>query len=102
MNKYRNREKRRSEFKDKIIEKKNGEIEVLKKLIEELQIDCAEKDNVINSVDIFHNELNKIIDNLNDKSKEYDNLIREVREMKRVLNETVFKGKWKIIKWLLK
>lgn len=102
MNKYKNRENRRSEFKDKIIERKNGEIEVLKELIEELQIECSDKDDVISSVDEFRKELKEIIEDLRDKSKEYDKLIKEVREMKNSLNEIVFKKRWKIIKWLLK
>ena len=102
MNKYKSKEKRRSEFKDKIIEKKNGEIEVLKELIEELQLECAEKDELVNSVDKFHNELRQIIKELRAKSKEYDELIKEIREMKNGMNKIVYNGRWKIIKWLLK
>ena len=102
MGNYQNNNKRRSEFKDRIIERKNGEIEVLKELIEELKCDCAEKDAVINSVDEFRKELKTITKELHDKSKEYDKLIKEVKEMKNVINKTVFKKRWKIVKWLLK
>ena len=102
MNKHKNREQRRSEFKDKIIERKNGEIEVLTELIQELQYDCASKDEIINSVDEFRKELKEITKELREKSKEYDELIKEVRKMKNSLNDIVFKKRWKIIKWLLK
>lgn len=102
MSGYKDRDKRRSEFKDKIIKRKNGEIEVLKELIEELQYDCAQKDEIVNSVEEFRLELKKITNELREKSKEYDKLIKEAREMKNSLNEIVFKKRWKIIKWLLK
>jgi uncharacterized coiled-coil DUF342 family protein len=102
MNRYKNREKRRSEFKDRIIEKKNGEIEVLKELIEELQYDCSQKDEVIDSIKEFRLELKEIIKELRAKSKEYDELIKEVRRMKNSMNDIVFNKRWKIIKWLLK
>ena len=102
MGNYRNGNKRRSEFKDRIIERKNGEIEVLKELIEELKCECAEKDDVINSVDEFRKELKIITKELRDKSKEYDKLIKEVKGMRNILDEIVFKKRWKIVKWLLK
>ena len=102
MNKYKSREKRRSEFKDRIIDKKNGEIEVLKELIEELQYDCSQKDEIIDSIKEFRLELKEITKELREKSKEYDKLIKETREMKNSFNEIVFKKKWKIIKWLIK
>lgn len=102
MNRYKSLEKRKSEFKDKIIERKNGEIEVLKELVNELQINCNDKDNIINAVDGFHKELNDIMKDLKEYREKYNALVKEVFEMRQVLNKTVFKGRWKIIKWLMK
>lgn len=98
MNKY----KRRSDFKDKIIERKTDEIESLKKLVSNLQIACEEKDEIINAVEVFHKNLNEVIKDLRESKKEYDALSKELFEMRKVLNQTVFKGRWKLIKWLLK
>lgn len=102
MKNYKGKDKLKSEFKDKIIERKNNEIESLKELISNLQITCEEKDGIINAVDGFHKELNKIIDELKESKKEYDSISKELFEMRKVMNQTVFKGRWKIIKWLLK
>lgn len=102
MKNYKSKDKLKSEFKDKIIERKNNEIESLKELISNLQIACEEKDGIINAVDGFHKELNKIIDELKESKKEYDSISKELFEMRKVMNQTVFKGRWKIIKWLLK
>ena len=98
MNKY----KRKSDFKDKIIERKTYEIESLKELISNLQIACEEKDEIINAVDVFHKELKEIIDDLKESKKEYDALSKDLFEMRKVLNQTVFNNKWRIIKWLMK
>ena len=98
MNKY----KRRSDFKDKIIERKTDEIESLKELTSNLQIACEEKDEIINAVDGFHKELNEIIEDLKKSKKEYDTLSKDLFEMRKVLNQTVFHGRWKLIKWLMK
>lgn len=106
MNKYKSKEKdrmkRRSEFKDTIIDRKNEEIEELKELILNLQITCEEKDEIIYAVEDFHKDMNDIIDELNELKKEYKSIQKEIFEMRNSLNEIVFNNKWKIIRRLLK
>lgn len=77
-------------------------IEQLHKEIENLQIDCDKKDALIASVNGIKNEFTQILDNLKAKSEEYDKLLGDLKQMRQVINQTYFKGKWKIIKFLLK
>ena len=37
-----------------------------------------------------------------ESKKEYDALSKDLFEMRKVLNQTVFNNKWRIIKWLMK
>lgn len=90
-----------SDIKSQIIDRQINEIEHLKKQISQLEIDCEAKNNLINSVDSLRNDLAKIIDEIKRKKQEYDKLIAELYEMKSVMNQTVFKGKWKLIRLLL-
>ena len=39
---------------------------------------------------------------IKDKRKEYDELIEELRNMKKVMNQTVYKGRWRLVKLLIK
>lgn len=94
--------KRYGRVKGSIIKYQSDEIKSLKRQINELNISNQKKDELINSVDGFQKELDQIVANLRVKKEEYDKLIEEVRMMRSVLNEEVFKRRWNIIKWLLK
>lgn len=94
--------KRRLEFQEKMISRQSGEIKSLKDKIEELEFECKEKDELIHSVDSLREELSTINLELKEKKNEYDRLIKEVRKMKEVINNTCFKGRWKLIRWLIK
>ena len=45
---------------------------------------------------------NDQIKELKAKSEEYDKLLGDLLEMRKVMNQIVFKGRWKIIKLLMK
>ena len=47
-------------------------------------------------------ELKDITKELRGKRSEYENLIKELREMKTVMNQRVFKGRWKLVRFLIK
>lgn len=102
MNKKRSKEKQKPDFKNQIIKRQSEEIDNLKKTISELEIENSEKDKIINSIENLRNDLSKTIDDIKAKGEEYDELIAELTEMKKVMNQIVFKGRWKIIKWLLR
>ena len=89
---------RKSNIKSRIIERQTNEIESLKKRISELEIDCDEKDELISSIDSLRVEM----EDIKSKGEVYDKLVGELTEMKKIMNEEVFKGRWNIIRFLLK
>lgn len=94
--------KRKREIKDKIIKRQIDEINSLKNTVYDLEIDCREKERLINSINILHEDLTEIVCELKEKSDNYDSLIHELMEMKKAMNQIVFNRKWKLIRWLLK
>ena len=92
---------KKSDIKSQIIDRQINEIEHLKQEISKLEIDCEEKNKLINSIDSLHSELVGVIDELKNKRQEYNKLITELYKMKSVMNQTVFKGRWKLIRLLL-
>ena len=102
MNNRKSKDRNKSDLKNQIIQRKNDEIEYLKDRISNLQIENKEKDELINSIESLRNELLETIDELKSKRDEYDKLVSELREMKNVINEEVFRGRWSLIKLLMK
>lgn len=94
--------KKRIEFQEKMISRKNEQIESLELRIQNLELKCKEKDNIIDSITHLRNELNENIDKTNKHKEEYKELIYELKKMKEILNQTVYKGRWKLIKFLIK
>ena len=88
--------------KSRIIQRQSKEIERLKMEILKLEKKCSDKDDVINSVAPLKKELKDITKELRGKRSEYENLIKELREMKTVMNQRVFKGRWKLVRFLIK
>ena len=94
--------KDRENLRMQILQRKEKEIEALKEKVLYLQDECKKKDELINSVDDMRKEFERSIEDLKEKKKEFENLNKELRQMKKVFNETVFKGRWSIVKWLMK
>lgn len=78
------------------------EIEKLKSSIFELEIDSEKRTELIDSITDIRTELYEVIDDLSERREEYTRLIEDLRQMKMVMNQTVFKGKWRLIKLLLR
>lgn len=93
---------RKSDVKSRIIERQTSEIESLKNKISELEIDCQDKDEIINSIDSLRMELDETVQGIKAKGEVYDRLIGELKEMKKIMNEEVFKNRWSLIRLLLK
>lgn len=102
MNANKERYKKRLDLKDKIIERKSDEIESLKNKISSLEIDNKEKDEIIGLIDSLRVEMNEVVNELRDKSKEYDKLLADLFQMRKVMNEELFNGRWSLIKLLMK
>ena len=112
MNAKKNNDKR-SDIKDRTIARQVKEIESLKTKISKLESMCNEKDAIIAakenesaeftaSIESLRKELKKNIDELKQKSKEYDDNLAEIKNMKMILNQELFKGRWSLIKFLVK
>lgn len=100
--KKRNKRVGMSDLKSKIIKRQADDIESLKKEISELEIDGAKKDELIGSIDSLQDDFREVIDGLKKKSDEYDRLIGELMEMRKIMDKEVFKGRWNIVRLLLK
>lgn len=94
--------KKKPDVKNRMILNQIDKIDKLQKTISELEISCEEKDKVIESVNALRDDLFTTINQLKKKSDEYDVLIADLMEMRKVMNQTVFKGRWKLIRLLLK
>ncbi len=97
-----NRYEKKYETQKKIVLRQLDEIEKLKSSISELEIDSEKRTELINSITDIRTELYEVIDDLSERREEYTRLIQDLRQMKMVMNQTVFKGKWRLIKLLLR
>lgn len=96
------RSKTKSDVKNRIIKRQADEIDSLKSQIEKLNIDNANKDELIHSVDHLREEFEDVIDNLKAKETEYDKLIADLRLMRKAFDREVFANRWWIVKRLMK
>ena len=96
------RYKRRLEFQEKVIARQSDEIEELKLQIEKLKTECDLKDEIINSVGSLRTELKQHVSDVKKHKEEYVKLINELRKMKEIMNQEVYHGRWKLIRFLMK
>jgi archaellum component FlaC len=93
---------KRLDFQQKIISRQSEQIEDLKLQNEKLRLELQKKDEFINSIASMREELTRHIEDVKGYKKQYKKLIDEIRNMKEILNQDVYKGRWKLIKFLLK
>ena len=112
MNAKKNNDKR-SDIKDRTIARQAKEIESLKTKISKLESICNEKDAIIAakenesaeftaSIESLRSELKANVGELKQKSEEYDENLAEIKRMKKVFNEELFKGRWNLVRLLVK
>lgn len=94
--------KKRFEFQRKLISRQSEQIEELKSQINDLELECKRKDNLINSVSLLKDELTENVTEVKKYKNEYKKLIDELRKMKEIINQEVYKGRWWLIKFLIK
>ena len=94
--------KKRLEFQSDVIARQLQQIGDLKIQIQQLELKCEEKDEIIGSVNNLREELIQNISEIKKYKEEYKNLIEELKKMKKILNQEVYKGKWRLIKFLIK
>lgn len=94
--------KKKLDFQNKMISRLSEEIESLKSQNDILNTKLKEKDEIINSVTPLRNELKQNIEEFKMNKKEYAKLINELEKMKSIMNQTVYKGRWWLIRFLMK
>ena len=97
-----NRYEKKYETQKKIVLRQLDEIEKLESSISELEIDSEKRTELIDSITDIRTELYEVIDDLSERREEYTRLIQDLRQMKMVMNQNVFKGKCRLIKLLLR
>lgn len=97
-----NKYKKKYELQKKLILRQSEQIDALKLQIEVLNEELKEKNEIINSTYSLRNEFKKGIDDARKYKEEYVKLIKELRKMKEIINQEVYKGKWSLVKFLIK
>ena len=97
-----NRKKKKSDLRSQIIVRQVDKIDSLQKQVSLLEIDNVKKDEIINSINALRDDLFETVNELRGKGEEYDRLVAELIQMRNVMNQEVFKGRWKLIRLLLK
>lgn len=94
--------KNKLEFQNKIISHQSKQIEELELQVQKLKLEVEEKNKTINSVALLKEELIKNVDDSKKCREEGKELVCELRKMKDIMNQTVFKGRWRLIRFLMK
>lgn len=102
MNDKNNKYEKRFQFQQKVIARQSKENEGLKLEIVKLKNEIKEKDEIINSVAPLRNELTQNVNEVKKYKEEYKKLIQELKKMKSIVDQEVYKGRWWLIKWLIK
>lgn len=93
---------KRLDFQQQIITKQFKQIELLETKIERLEERLKEKDEIISSVEPMRREMTENLEKQKVLKNEYEKLIQELRQMKKIMDVTVYKGKWRLVKFLIK
>jgi uncharacterized coiled-coil DUF342 family protein len=102
MNEIKNKYEKRFQFQQKMINRQSEQIDDLKIKIEKLEHQLKEKDEIINSVAPLRNELTQSVNEAKKYKEEYNKLIQDLKKMKGIVNEEVYRKRWWLIKLLLR
>ena len=98
----KNRYEKRLEFQQKMIARQSEQIDNLKAEIENLNNKLIEKDELINVIEPMRKEMAENLKEQKRLKEEYKSLIDELKQMKNIFNEEVYKNRWWLVKWLVK
>ena len=93
---------KRLEFQQKMISRQSEQIDNLKSEIETLKIKLIEKDEIINAIEPMRKEMAESIKEHRSLTEQYKKLVEELQQMKKIINQEVYKNKWWLIKFLIK
>ena len=93
---------KRLNFQSQLIARQSKQIDDFKKKIEKLENECKKKDEIISSVDYLREALAKEVSEVKSRKEEFNRLIDELKKMKSIVNKTVYKGRWNLVKLFIK
>lgn len=93
---------KRLEMQNKLISRQSEQIKDLESQVRKLQLEIEEKNKIINSIEPMREEMAKHIAEAKKCKVEFESLTNELRKMKDVMNDTVYKGRWNVIKFLIR
>lgn len=96
------RYRKRLDFQQKMITRQSEQIDELKLKNEELKQIIEEKDRFIKSIESLRKELTDNVDAIKQKKNEYETLVNELNDMKKIMNQEVYKNKWWLVRLLIK
>lgn len=95
-------DKRRLESRNRTIRSQADNINKLREEIDKLSISLAEKDELIMSVDFLYNEINEALEEIKEERDRYRKLNADLLEMRKIMNKEVFRGRWNLIRLLMR
>lgn len=102
MKEKNNKYEKRFRFQQKMISRQSEQIDTLKSKIEKLENELIEKDKVISSIEPMRKEMAENLKEQKRLKKEYKKLIQELKTMKGIVDKELYKGRWWLIRLLLK
>lgn len=96
------RKSKRSNYQSRIISKQIEEINKLKDTITCLEIDRDKKKDLIKTIETIRYEFIKELEEIKSLKEKLKELIEEVLLMRNTINQIVYKGKWNLIRLLIK
>jgi DNA repair exonuclease SbcCD ATPase subunit len=94
--------KKKIESQNKIISRQSEQIDCQNAQIAKLKLEIEEKDNIINSVASLKDEFIQKNKDIDMGRKQLKELIDEVRKMKEIINQEVYRGRWWLVKFLIR
>ena len=94
--------KKRLDFQQKMIARYLEQIEKLKIDNEKLTLECQKKDEIIHSVESMRKEMTENIKEQRKLKEQYKALIKELKMMKNIINEEVYRKRWWLVRFFLK
>lgn len=96
------RYKKKIDFQQKMILKQSEKIESLSAENARLRLEIEKKEELINSIAHLKEELIVKISEIDNQKSEYQKLIQKLKNMIKIINQEVYKGRWDLVKFLIK
>lgn len=94
--------RKKQDLKSRTIQRQANQIKDMQKEIDRLETRCKEQEKELGSMAYMHDEMASLISELREKVKEYNSYLDEIKKMKAVFNKDLFKGRWNLVKFLVK